>query len=72
MVWEGIDMQIPVGQKQGWNRLTKFAIHILSVIANSAGCEQVFSQMGLVQTKCHSRLGLNKVQKTALVQMDIK
>jgi hypothetical protein len=72
MIWEGIDTQIPTGQKQGRNRLTKLAIHILSIIANSAGCERVFSQMGLVQTKCRSRLGLDKVRKTALVRMDIK
>jgi hypothetical protein len=72
MIWEGIDTQIPTGQKQGRNRLTKLAIHILSIIANSAGCERVFSQMGLVQTKCRSRLGLDKVRKTALIRMDLK
>jgi hAT family C-terminal dimerisation region len=71
-VWEGMDTQIPAGQKQGRNRLAKLAIHILSVVANSAGCERVFSEMGIVQTKHRSRLGLDKVRKTALIRMDIK
>ncbi|KAH9960743.1 hypothetical protein BJV74DRAFT_890819 [Russula compacta] len=35
IMWEGIDTQIPAGQMQGWNCLTKFAIHILSIVANS-------------------------------------
>ncbi|KAH9954013.1 ribonuclease H-like domain-containing protein [Lactifluus volemus] len=71
-VWEGMDTQIPAGQKQGRNRLVKLAVHILSIVANSAGCERVFSEMGIVQTKHRSRLGLDKVRKTALIRMDIK
>ncbi|KAH9954167.1 ribonuclease H-like domain-containing protein [Lactifluus volemus] len=71
-VWEGMDTQIPAGQKQGWNCLVKLAVHILSIVANSAGCERVSSEMGIVQTKYRSRLGLDKVRKTALIQMDIK
>jgi hypothetical protein len=67
-----MDTQIPAGQKQGRNRLVKLAVHILSIVANSAGCERVFSEMGIVQTKHRSRLGLDKVRKTALIRMDIK
>jgi hypothetical protein len=67
-VWEGVDTHEPVGR----NRLVKLAIHILSIIANSAGCERAFSHMGLVQTAARSRLSVDKVRKTTIVGMDIK
>ena len=53
-IWEGIDTQ----EETGRNRLTKLAIHILSVVANSAGCERAFSHMGLVHTGIRSKLGV--------------
>ena len=43
-VWEGVD----ICEEHGCNCLAKLAIHILSMIANSAGCEHAFSHMGLV------------------------
>jgi len=67
-VWEGVDTHETVGR----NRLVKLAIHILSIIANSAGCERAFSHMGLVQTATRSRLSVDKVRKTTIVGMDIK
>jgi hypothetical protein len=50
----------------------KFAIHILSVVVNSAGCERVFSRFGITHTKRRSRLSLEKVRKTAVVKMDLQ
>ncbi|KAH9065038.1 hypothetical protein EDB87DRAFT_1535818, partial [Lactarius vividus] len=38
-VWEGIDNRKQVGR----NRLVQLAMHVLSVVANSAGCERAFS-----------------------------
>jgi hAT family C-terminal dimerisation region len=67
-IWEGIDTQ----EETGRNCLTKLAIHILSVVANSAGCERAFSHMGLVHTGIRSKLGIEKVRKTTMVGMDIK
>ncbi|KAF8258073.1 ribonuclease H-like domain-containing protein, partial [Lactarius quietus] len=67
-VWEGIN----TNKKVGRNRLVKLAMHILSVIANSAGCERAFSHMGLVQTATRSKLSIDKVHKTTIVGMDIK
>jgi hAT family C-terminal dimerisation region len=67
-IWEGIDTQ----EETGCNCLTKFAIHILSVVANSAGCERAFSHMGLVHTSIRSKLGVEKVRKATMVGMDIK
>lgn len=43
--------------------VVKLAIRILSVIANSAGCERLFSAMGFIHTKIRNRLGLEKVRK---------
>ena len=67
-IWEGIDTQ----EETGRNRLTKLAIHILSVVANSAGCEHAFSHMGLVHTGICSKLGAEKVCKTTMVGINIK
>ncbi len=67
-VWEGIDTQEQVGR----NRLVKLAVHILSIVANSAGCKRAFSHMGLVQTATRSKLSVDKVRKTTIVGMDIK
>jgi hypothetical protein len=67
-IWEGVD----TGEETGRNRLTKLAIHVLSVVANSAGCERAFSHMGLVHTGIRSRLGIEKVRKATTVGMDIK
>ncbi|KIL54278.1 hypothetical protein M378DRAFT_1059173 [Amanita muscaria Koide BX008] len=67
-IWEGIDTR----EETGRNCLTKLAIHILSIVANSAGCERAFSHMGLVHTGIRSKLGVEKVRKTTMVGMDIK
>ncbi|KAH9062149.1 hypothetical protein EDB87DRAFT_1560081, partial [Lactarius vividus] len=67
-VWEGIDNRKQVGH----NRLVQLAMHVLSVVANSAGCERAFSHMGLVQTATRSRLSVDKVRKTTIVGMDLK
>jgi hypothetical protein len=67
-IWEGIDTQ----EETGRNRLTRLAIHILSVVANSAGCERAFSHMGLVHTGICSKLRIEKVRKATIVGMDIK
>lgn len=67
-IWEGIDTR----EETGRNRLTKLAIHILSVVANSAGCERAFSHMGLVHTAIRSKLSIEKVRKATIVGMDLK
>ena len=67
-IWEGIDTH----EETGCNCLMKLAIHILSIVANSAGCERAFSHMGLVHTGIRSKLGVDKVRKTTMVGMDIK
>jgi hypothetical protein len=67
-VWHGIDN----GKTSGRNLLVKFAIHMLSIVVNFAGCERVFSRFGITHTKHRSRLSLEKVQKTTIVKMDLQ
>jgi hypothetical protein len=62
-VWEGVNTQQPVGH----NCLVKLAVHILSIVVDSAGCEQAFSHMGLVQMVTQSKLSMDKVCKTTVV-----
>jgi hypothetical protein len=67
-IWEGIESH----EESGHNHLTKLAIHILSIVANSASCGHAFSHMGLIHTGIHSKLGVEKVHETTMVGMDIK
>lgn len=66
--WEGINTK----ETHGRNQLTVFAIHILTVVANSAGCERLFSDYGIIHTKRRSRLAVENVRKTGIVRMDLK
>jgi hypothetical protein len=51
--------------------ITKLAIHIYSVIANSGANECNFSDFGNIQTKLRNRLLIEKTHKTNVVRMDI-
>ncbi|CAE6462900.1 unnamed protein product [Rhizoctonia solani] len=63
-VWETLDD----GSFSGRNWLVKLAIRILSVVANSAGCERLFSQMGRIHTKYRARLNLQRVRNTVVLK----
>ena len=56
----------------GRHQLAHLAIHVLSIVANSAGCERLFSEMGNIHNKRHARLGHEKVFDTAIVRMELK
>ncbi len=56
----------------GRNGLAKLAIHILSVIANSADAERAFSLFGINHTKLRNRLSTETVHKATLVRMDLR
>jgi hypothetical protein len=68
LVWSQLDKDVDHGQ----NALVKLAILIFAVIANSAGCERVFSSFGVTHTKHHNRLDPKKVHNMAVVGMQIK
>ena len=66
-IWSRIDN----GTTSGRNALVKLAIYILTIIANSAGCERTFSDFGIIHTKPRNKLDAKKVHKTGLVKMDL-
>ncbi|KIM74770.1 hypothetical protein PILCRDRAFT_92459 [Piloderma croceum F 1598] len=68
LIWTYIDTDCLTGH----NRLVKLAIHILSVIANSAGCKRVFSDFGLIHTKPRNKLSVENVHKTSTLKMDLR
>lgn len=67
-VWTRIDNGKPTGR----NGLVKLAIHLLSIIANSAGCERAFSDFGIIHTKPCNKLSAEKVHKTGVVKMELR
>ena len=59
------------GNLQGRNGLVKLALRLFSIIANSAGCERVFSGFGIIHVAHRNKLKYKKVHNTALVKLDI-
>jgi hypothetical protein len=53
------------------NGITKLAIQILSIIANSGTSERNFSQFGITHTKLRNKLKVTKVHKSSIVRGDI-
>lgn len=47
--------------------LAEFAIILLKVVVNQAGCERVFSDLKINQTQRRNRLGLAKLEKMTKV-----
>lgn len=68
LIWSRIDKDVDHGQ----NGLVKLAMRIYTVVANSAGCELVFSNFGITHTKLRNKLDAEKVHKSGVVGMEIK
>jgi len=68
LIWTRID----TGYFTGHNGLVKLAVRILTVIANSAGCERAFSDFGVIHTKPCNKLSAEKVHKTSTLKMDLR
>lgn len=51
------------GSITGIAELAKFAVILLKIVVNQAGCECVFSDMKIKQTQCHNHLCLEKLEK---------
>ncbi|KAJ7016163.1 ribonuclease H-like domain-containing protein [Mycena alexandri] len=67
-VWERLD----TGAKNGRNGLTRLAIWLLSVVANSAGSERGFSKFGIILSKLRTQLSIQKVRKMSTVDSSLK
>ena len=52
--------------------LTRLAIHIFSIHANSASCERLFSLFGNIQTKQRNRMTSKTLQMIAEVKMHLR
>ena len=46
-LWERLD----TGVSHRHNSLVRFAVHLLSIVTNSASCEWAFSEFGITHTK---------------------
>lgn len=53
----------------GRNGLVKLAVHLLSIIANSASVERAFSDFGITHSKRRNHLSVEKVHKMSIVRM---
>ncbi|KAB5588959.1 HAT family dimerization protein [Ceratobasidium theobromae] len=59
------------GPKSGVQQFAQLAECILSIVPNSAGCERLFSQMGIAHTKLRNRLTMNSSCKIVQLKMDL-
>ncbi|KIK92800.1 hypothetical protein PAXRUDRAFT_34354 [Paxillus rubicundulus Ve08.2h10] len=66
-IWKYMDTRVEGGQ----NDLAKLAICILSIVPNSARCEQNFSHFDIIHTKLCNHISEQKVHKLSLVKQDI-
>ena len=55
------------GSIAGIAELAKFAVILLKIVVNQAGCERVFSDLKIKQTQHRNRLGLDKLEKMTKV-----
>jgi hypothetical protein len=65
MIWTTLNN----GTLEGDNQLVQLAMRIHSVVANSADCERLFSQMGNIHTKGRNKLNYKRVRDMAVVKM---
>ena len=72
LIWQRINTQADDKVPAGRNALMKLAICVLSVIANSAGCECSSSIFGNIHTKTRNKLVAETVHKTCVLKMDIR
>ncbi|KIY49894.1 hypothetical protein FISHEDRAFT_31177, partial [Fistulina hepatica ATCC 64428] len=52
--------------------LVRLALHIFSIVANSASCERLFSVFGHILTKTRNRLTTRHLEELATVKMQIR
>lgn len=68
LIWARVDS----GEVEGRNGLVKLAIHIFTVVANSAGCERVFSSFGISHSKLRNKIDSKRGHKMTVVRMQLK
>ncbi|CAL1715249.1 unnamed protein product [Somion occarium] len=68
VIWSALDNQSFTGR----NSFIKLAIHVLSIVPNSAGAERTFSQMGQVHSALRNRTNAQLIHKEVIFKMDLK
>lgn len=63
---------IAAGKQEAYQQLAMLAQLILSIVPTSAGCERLFSQMGIVHTKLRNRLTTSSARKIVQLKMDVR
>ncbi|KAJ6587810.1 ribonuclease H-like domain-containing protein [Mycena sp. CBHHK59/15] len=66
MVWEALAGSSHITE------LAQFAIIILQIVVNQAGCERTFSQTKIEQSDHRVRLGLDKIEKRTKIRAEIR
>ncbi|KAJ6628155.1 ribonuclease H-like domain-containing protein [Mycena sp. CBHHK59/15] len=66
MVWEALAGSSHITE------LAQFAIIILQIVANQAGCERTFSRTKIEQSDHRVRLGLDKIEKRTKIRAEIR
>jgi hypothetical protein len=67
-----LDKFVPVGRVEDTSPFIIFARRLLSVSANSASCERLFSILGNILTKTRNRIGNTVLTDLAEVKMHIR
>jgi hypothetical protein len=68
LVWKRLD----TGESEGRNCFVELAMRILTVIANSGGCERAFSHFGITHTNIRNKLDAQKVHKTSVLKTALR
>ncbi|GAB1521158.1 hypothetical protein RhiTH_004249 [Rhizoctonia solani] len=69
-IWLSVPCPGPVNS--GRHQLVCLARLVLSIVANSAGCERLFSRMGNIHTKLRNRFNFKRVHDIATVALGIE
>ena len=64
-------LQLLNSSKKDAPELCQLALRLMGIAVNSAGCERLFSQMGLTHTKVRNRLGHAKVTHIAQLRQEL-
>ena len=52
-----------------FSELSEFAITLLEIVVNQAGCERLFSDLKVKQAACHNQLNIPKFEKMPKVSI---
>ncbi|KAG8698408.1 hypothetical protein FRC09_007246 [Ceratobasidium sp. 395] len=63
---------LAAGPQSGEQQFAKLAHRLISIVPTSAGCERLFSNMGITHTKLRNRLSTDAARKIVQLKMDLR